>query len=242
MSDSSQTETQPKGTVFFDYDGTLHDTMRIYGPALREACAWLREEGWNAPEQLEDKQISCWLGHTVADMWAGFMPELPEEVWREASHKVGQAMQRHADEGDAQLFDGVTDMLEELKESGFEICFLSNCRRGYVKQQRELFGLDRWISAYYCAEDFDFISKAGIYQAVREKHGWSAEAGLSRPHLMVGDRLSDMEVASQSEIPAVGCAYGYAESFEELEAATFVVDDPSSVPPAIEVLARWFGR
>lgn len=29
------------GTVFFDYDGTLHDSMHLYGPAFRRAYACL---------------------------------------------------------------------------------------------------------------------------------------------------------------------------------------------------------
>ena len=34
-----------KGTVFFDYDGTLHNSMLTYGPAFREVYADLVKNG-----------------------------------------------------------------------------------------------------------------------------------------------------------------------------------------------------
>lgn len=53
-----------RGTVFFDYDGTLHDTMALYGPAFRAACAWLSKEGWLERRTYADADIACWLGWT----------------------------------------------------------------------------------------------------------------------------------------------------------------------------------
>lgn len=48
-----------RGTVFFDYDGTLHDTMALYGPAFRAACAWLSKEGWLERRTYADADIAC---------------------------------------------------------------------------------------------------------------------------------------------------------------------------------------
>ena len=31
-------------SLIFDYDGTIHDTLRIYEPALLRAFKWLEEE------------------------------------------------------------------------------------------------------------------------------------------------------------------------------------------------------
>ena len=69
------------GTVFFDYDGTLHDSMHLYGPAFRRAYAALVTDGWAAPRTFSDEEIASWLGYSPAAMWASFMPELPEAIW-----------------------------------------------------------------------------------------------------------------------------------------------------------------
>ena len=52
------------GTVFFDYDGTLHDSMRLYGPAFRRVYAALVAEGWAEPRAFSDKEIASWLGYS----------------------------------------------------------------------------------------------------------------------------------------------------------------------------------
>ena len=44
------------GTVFFDYDGTLHDSMRLYGPAFRHVYAALVAEGWAEPRAFSDEE------------------------------------------------------------------------------------------------------------------------------------------------------------------------------------------
>lgn len=93
-----------RGTVFFDYDGTLHDTMALYGPAFRAACAWLSKEGWLERRTYADADIACWLGWTTEEMWTTFAPHLPEPVWREASLRVRDEMERLRKEGRARLF------------------------------------------------------------------------------------------------------------------------------------------
>ena len=64
-----------KGTVFFDYDGTLHNSMLTYGPAFREVYADLVKNGYLEYQELTDEEISHWLGWTVEDMWNTFAPD-----------------------------------------------------------------------------------------------------------------------------------------------------------------------
>ena len=37
-------------SLIFDYDGTIHDTLRIYEPAVEQAFQWLRRQGYAVPE------------------------------------------------------------------------------------------------------------------------------------------------------------------------------------------------
>lgn len=214
------------GTVFFDYDGTLHDSMRLYGPAFRQAYAWLVEGGHMPERELSDEWISRWLGWEVRKMWNAFAPELPEAVWREASLMIGREMDRLLEAGEGRLFDGIPVALDELRERGFELAFLSNCGEGYCERHRSAFGLDRWLGAYYCAGAYPGLAKWEIYQqAAREAH--------ALPHVMVGDRFHDIEVAVRAGIPSVGCAYGFGAA-GELESASVVVRSPADLPQAVE--------
>lgn len=217
--------TPVRGTVFFDYDGTLHNSMAIYGSAFRHAYAWLVEEGYMPPREFSDEWISQWLGYVTEDMWTTFAPELPEEVWRKAADMVGREMDRLTEEGQARLFDGVPEMMEQLAQRGYVLTFLSNCRTRYCEVHRAMFGLDKYLCAYYSAEDFDDIPKWQIYQQVADNHPY--------PQVIVGDRFHDLEVASRAGIPSVGCTYGFARE-GELASATVMAAAPAEVVQAVE--------
>lgn len=217
-----------KGTVFFDYDGTLHDCMRLYGPAFRKAYALLVDQGLAEPREFSDAWISRWLGWTVRDMWQTFMPSLSEEQWRPASRLVGEEMDRLLEAGAGALFDGVPAMLDALCAEGYELVLLSNCATGYRDRHRGVFGLDQWFSAYYCAGDHPGLAKWEIYQRVACKRH-------VQPHVMVGDRFHDIEVATRANIASVGCAYGFGEP-GELRRASMVVDAPAAILEAVSSL------
>lgn len=221
--------TAVKGTVFFDFDGTLHDSMAIYGPAFRKAYAWLVSEGHMPPQEFSDEWISQWLGWTTEAMWATFAPNLPESVWRKAAEIVGNEMDSLTERGKARLFPGVAEMLSQLQGSGYQLAFLSNCRTHYCDVHRKMFGLDTWFDAYYCAEDFRDIPKWEIYQRVANRH--------ADPQVMVGDRFHDFEVAEKAGIPFIGCSYGFGGE-EELDGAAMKVAAPCQIPEAVrKVLA-----
>ena len=68
--------------LIFDYDGTIHETMRIYEPAFRSTFAWLVENGWAKEREIPAGQVAGWLGMNSREMWQSFLPELPEPVQR----------------------------------------------------------------------------------------------------------------------------------------------------------------
>ena len=55
--------------LLFDYDGTLHETMRIYGPAFRMACEDLAARGLIEPRHDSDAEIAAWLGFSTPEYY-----------------------------------------------------------------------------------------------------------------------------------------------------------------------------
>ena len=214
-------------TVFFDYDGTLHDTMRVYGPAFRTGYAKLVEQGLAQPREFSDEWISRWLGWTIHDMWHAFMPELSEEQWRPISRLIGDEMFRLIGEGQAGLYDGVEEVLDELKEEGYELVLLSNSQHAYCDRHRETFGLDRWFSDYLIAGDHPGLEKWEYFQ--------KGAPAFPKPWLVVGDRIHDIDAAVHAGVPSIGCAYGCGEE-NELDWATVVVARPKQIPPIVKNL------
>lgn len=203
-------------TIVFDWDGTLHNTEALYGNAFRHAYAWLVSQGYAEDRLYTDKETSIYLGMSAPAMWEAFMPHLPSDIKETASAMIGQAMDEYIYQGKATLYDGVPEVLDELKSRGFKLVILSNCRVAYLDAHREFFGLDRWFDGYYPAQQYDFISKEEIFELIRKSYPGD--------YAMVGDREADMKVASMSDVYGIGCLYGFG-SREELSSANALVHD-----------------
>lgn len=215
------------GTVFFDYDGTLHDSMRLYGPAFRQTYAALVADGWAEPREFSDQEIASWLGYSPAAMWAAFMPDLPATVWRPASAAIGERMRRRLAEGAGRLYPGAKAMLASLREKGFRLVFLSNCSRSYRDEHLAAFELGSLFDSAWCAEDFEGLEKWQIYQRIAGRY--------PQPHLMVGDRHHDQEVALRAGIPFIGCTYGFGAA-SELKKAAALVGAAADIAEAVQTL------
>lgn len=200
--------------LLFDYDGTLHETMKIYGPALRLACADLAARGLIEARDYSDAEISYWLGFSTPEMWRRFQPDLPEAEKEQSSRVVGGEMLRLVRAGKAALYPQAEETLAALRERGHTLLLLSNCRRAYLESHVQAFGLDRFFSACYCCEEFGNIPKYDIFPMIHER--WPGD------YVVIGDRVFDLEIAQKHALPSVGCLYGYGNA-EEISAATYQI-------------------
>lgn len=203
-------------TIIFDWDGTLHNTKHLYGCAFRKAYQWLVKEGYADPYHYTDDEVAVYLGMNVPDMWQAFMPRLPEPVWRRASDIIGEEMIAAIGDKKAVLYEGAEALLSSLKESGYALVFLSNCRHAYMEAHRAFFQLDRWFDGFYCCEDYDNAPKEAIFAKIAEV--------FPREYVMIGDRASDQKVATEHGFPFIGCNYGFGTE-GELANADVLVDD-----------------
>ena len=79
-------------TIIFDYDGTLHDSAKIYVEAFRQVYREM-VSAKDAPErEFQDEEITKWLGYSVQDMWDSFMPEFSQEKKMFYAGEVGRFM------------------------------------------------------------------------------------------------------------------------------------------------------
>lgn len=214
-------------TLFLDYDGTLHDCLRIYAPAFRTVWRELEGDGLQPPRHISDERITGWLGLSVQEMWDDFMPQLSREQQAHYGSRIGEEMFRLVQAGQATFYPGAEDALDALRTAGYRLVFLSNCPRDYMEAHRKHFWLDRWFDRYLCSGDFLGKAKWEIYQAVR--------GSLPGRHAVIGDRRSDMEVAAVFHLPAIGCRYGYGTA-EELADATLCISDISELPQAVSTI------
>lgn len=206
--------------LVFDYDGTLHDCMKIYAPAFRRMYDHMVSQGWAEDRTFTDRDISRWLGFPAKEMWEGFAPHLAPEKQAVCSRMIGEHMLAQIAQGHARLYPGIPEVLFQLKESGFRLIFLSNCKHAYMQAHREHFQLDRFFSGFYCGEDHGWKRKVEIFLTIKQH--------FDGDFVIIGDRLQDMEIAQQHNLPAIGCGYGYGTP-EELSKANYIARSPNEL-------------
>lgn len=210
--------------VLLDYDGTLHDCLKIYAPAFQRAYQTLVDGGFRPPKDWRPQELAGWLGMSPKDMWAEFAPDLPEKLREQCSQIIFQEMLRRTAGGGAELYPGVPALLERLKNEGYSLILLSNCQRRYLEVHRRRFSLDRHFDGFYCTEDYGWPAKWELFPAIRRD--------LPGEYLVVGDRASDLEIARRYGLPSVGCAYGYGAP-GELEGSSAQIQSPEQLPRAL---------
>ena len=211
-------------TLIFDWDGTLHNTLRLYGQSFRIAYEELVQSGYAPPRHYSEQEVSIYLGMNAPDMWEAFMPRLPQAIKKAASDRIGEEMLKLIDQGCAVLYDGVPALLDQLHAQGHTLIFLSNCKHAYMEAHRQYFGLDRWFSGYFCCEDYENRPKEDIFPSIAVR--------FPGPSLVIGDRASDFLTARTHGLKSIGCGYGFGTP-KELALADFVVHSCDEIPRCI---------
>ena len=122
-------------TIIFDYDGTIHHTLGIYEPAFRETYQWLTEQKVTEEREIGSVEIAGWLGLNSKEMWNTFLPELDQSYKEQASRMVGDLMVRQIRKHKAVWYPGAEEMLTALKNRGYHLVILSNCKASYREAQ-----------------------------------------------------------------------------------------------------------
>lgn len=213
--------------LLFDYDGTLHESLRIYAPAMQAVYDRLADQGLAPPRRLTDREVRTWIGLPPEAAWDRLLPGLPEAEKRRAMEQVGAGMLSRIEGGGAQLYPGVPEALSALKQSGRRMVLLSSCPRSYLDAHDRVFHLSRYFDGLFCGEDFGYQPKHRIVPALMERYG--------EPFLVVGDRAADREAAERNHLRFAGCLYGYG-SAEELAGADALIRTPGELQSVLSRL------
>lgn len=203
-------------TIYFDYDGTIHDCIKIYAPAFRKSYDFLVENKKAQPRQWEDSEIQKWLGYTSKEMWKNFMVDLEESIKNEASSIIGKEMERSILSGNARLYDGSLDVLKQLKDKGFNLVFLSNCSMKYMEASSKVFNLKIYFDDMVCSEMYGYVPKHDILNQIKNNYEIN--------QIIIGDRFHDIEAAEKNNIYSIFCEYGYGDKTEGKKADVSIKD------------------
>lgn len=207
-------------TIVLDYDGTLHNNIKIYYPAFKKAYKYLVDLGLQPKKDWQENDVKKFLGMTPVDAWGSFKPEIPKAAIKHVIKMVGDEMTKAIEDGQAELYPNAIETLKYLKDKGYQLIYLSNSKTYYMELNKKLFNLDLYFDRFIVSETYDYLPKKTIFTLNR--------VYFKEPTLMVGDRIFDIEVGKLNNVDTVACHYGYGEK-EEFENATYHINDISEL-------------
>lgn len=180
----------------FDWDGTLVDSTGHIVAAMQQAAQEL------SFPVLGDAAVQNIIGLGLPEAILALYPELDEAARHEL--KLGYAKHYIAlNEEPPELFHGVADTLNRLKESGHQLAVATGKnRRGLQRVLDQLDMLD-YFHATRCADETRSKPHPQMLHELLIELGATAEQAV-----MIGDTEYDMEMAQQAGMPRIGVDYG----------------------------------
>ena len=206
--------------IAFDWDGTLFDSTKIIVRCIQAA---VRDVGGTAPT---DKDAAYVIGLGLMQALAHAAPDVPTEKYPELGERYRHHYNAHFN--DLSLFDGVLQMLADLRTRGYLLAVATGkSRRGLDDALRsaELKGV---FDGSRTADETAGKPDPRMLLELMKQFGVPATRVL-----MIGDTTHDLQMAVNAGCPSVAVSYGAHEP------EAFVVLKPLYVAHSVESLASW---
>ena len=214
-SDSPSDSPGDLRTAVVDIDGTLLDSNYQLSVAWARAFVHL---GHTVPLWRIHRHMGMGGDRLVAAVAGDDVEARDGDAVRERWEKEYDALL-----GETRLFDGATDLLDELKEAGLTVVLASSSIPRHAEHALELLDAEHRVDAWTTSEDAEESKPdPDLVQQALAKVG-AGPAGA----VMLGDAVWDVEAAARSRIPTLTLLCGGFGRDELLSAgAVGVYDDP----------------
>ena len=210
--------------IFFDLDGTLTES----GEGITKSDQYALEK-LGKPEEDLDK-LRVFIGPPLMEQFMKYA-DVDET---EARRAVEYYRERYAVKGifENRPYDGVENLLRELKGRGYILAVASSKPEYYVTKILDYFNLSSYFEVVVGSEmNGARTSKTEVIEEALKRLNMSDRR---KEVLMVGDKEHDVLGARAAGLACVAVGYGYGTK-EELTAA-----QPLKIVASIEELLRFF--
>jgi phosphoglycolate phosphatase len=211
--------TRPYSCILFDLDGTIIDSA----PGITATLAFTYEAlGRPIPSP---SQLLEYVGPPILDSFRdlGGMTDV------EARQALAIYRVRYLETGvtNATVYDGVTDLLREIHESGVPLSLATSKPESLARLALEYLDVAPYLDLFTGAsEDEKRSEKADVVEeALLRLTAFGAD--ISNP-VMVGDRHYDILGAGERGVPTIFVEWGYGSPAEQVGAIA-VASDPAEL-------------
>lgn len=181
--------------VVFDLDGTLIDTSKGILNSVRETISYF---GYS---QLDDNDLMSFLGGSIYDVFQRLFPEID-------SYSMVSFFRKRYEEihfSEATSYDGIYDLLKQLKELGFSIGVATLKREDLAKRLLSSYPFYSFFDVICGSDAEGLLTKTDIICNCLKLLQITNNQGVT----MVGDVPNDAKSANLLGIPFLGVTYGY---------------------------------
>lgn len=212
-------------TIIFDVDGTLIDGTEGIIKSVVKAI-----KHFNLP-MLTDEKLVEFVGPPVQNSC-----KLAFGVDDEFAQEFANFFRKEYAGGDvffANVYEGIYDLLEQLKNQGFKLGVATYKRQDYAIDLMKHFGFDKYFDSICGADNENKLKKIDILKNCMSELG--AEKGLT---VLIGDSYHDGGAASELGVDFVGVTYGFGFKTKE-EAQEY---NPILVAENVNEMINYFER
>jgi phosphoglycolate phosphatase len=185
--------------IAFDWDGTLFDSTKIIVRCIQRAVA---DVGGRAPT---DQAAAYVIGMSLAQALAHAAPDVPPEKYPQLGARYRHHYLAHQD--DLVLFDGVLELLRELKARHHRLAVATGKSRRGLDDALHAAELKGVFDGSRTADETAGKPDPRMLLELMRQFGCEPERTL-----MVGDTTHDLQMALNANCPSVAVSYGAHES------------------------------
>lgn len=209
-------------TIFFDFDGTIADSIEGCVNAVRHMFSCI------GMEENDERRLQAFVGppvrHHLKECY-GFDDKKIDEAYAHFS-----AYYRSKGLKQCRLFPGIEDALKRIKASGKTLYIATSKQESMAHHLMGVFGLTEYFDKIFGADHENGISnKAQVLQNAIERLG-----DMPRNAVMVGDRYHDIEGGKAMGLDTIGVLYGYGDEEELTKAGSDYLAD--SIDDLVQML------
>ena len=206
--------------IAFDWDGTLFDSTGIITRCIQRAVV---DVGGQEPSR---EAASYVIGMALMQALAHAAPDVPVEKYPQ----LGERYRHHymAHQNDLILFDGVLEMLADLKARHHWLTVATGKSRNGLNEALHAVELKGAFDGSRTADETAGKPSPLMLQELMREFGVEPERTL-----MIGDTTHDLQMALNAGCASVGVSYGAHEP------AAFDVLRPRMVAHSVAELQRW---
>lgn len=204
--------------IIFDLDGTLLNTLEDLTDSVNETL-----RTFNFPER-SIMEVNSFIGNGIENLFKRALPEkIPENFSYEEGLKLLKENYKKNSENKTRLFDGIEELISELKKRNIKLGIFSN------KPDREVKTLAKKFfpvfNEKFCLGDEDGKhlkpNPLNLFKIIKEMN-------LSEEEILyVGDSEVDIETGKNANLKTISVTWGFKEKdFLIKKGGSFFIDSP----------------